>query len=160
MKPSLKTIKTLAVTAAIMTACSVTNAQTKNGLGIGVIVGEPTGISIKKWIDNTHAVDGAIAISPSGDDAFNVHADYLIHSTSSTISPPELKGSAPWYYGLGARIRTRNGDTHFGVRVPVGIDYLFADSPLDFFGEVGPVLDIAPDTALDFNVAIGLRYFF
>lgn len=161
MKSPLKAFKTIAVAAAICASfASTADARTQDGLGVGVIVGEPTGISIKKWTDDTHAIDGAVAISLSNDDSFQLHADYLIHNIESSLNPPELKGSAPWYYGIGGRLRTNDGDTHVGVRVPIGITYLFADSPLDFFAEVAPVLDFAPDVALDLNGAIGLRYYF
>jgi len=37
---------------------------------------------------------------------------------------------------------------------------LFADTPLDIFVEVVPVLDLVPDTDLDFNGAVGIRYIF
>ena len=159
-KRSRKAIRTLAAAAAIFIGCtSASDAAPKQGLGVGIIVGEPTGISLKKWTDDTHAIDGAVAISLSDSDAFQLHADYLIHNFSS-LSTPEMKGATPWYYGLGARLRSRNGDTHFGVRVPLGVNYLFADSPLDFFAEVAPVLDIAPKAALDLNGAIGLRFYF
>jgi hypothetical protein len=158
-KRSRKTIRTLAATAAIILGCSSASyALPKEGIGIGIIAGEPTGISLKSWTDNTHAIDGAIALSLSDSDAFQVHADYLIHNFSS-LNTSEMKGSTPWYYGLGGRLRSRSGDTHFGVRVPVGINYLFADSPFDFFAEVAPVIDIAPKAALDLNGAIGLRFF-
>lgn len=161
MSTPMKAFKTLAAAAAISTAlASTATARTQDGLGLGIIVGEPTGISIKKWIDNKHAIDGAIAISLAEDDSFQLHADYLIHNTESSLNPPELKGSAPWYYGVGGRLRTNDGDTHLGVRVPLGITYLFADAPVDFFAEVAPVLDIAPEVSLGLNGALGLRYYF
>jgi len=161
MKKSVKALKSIAVAAAMCaTFAPNANAGIRDGVGVGLIVGEPTGISIKKWLDNTHAVDGAVALSLANDDSFQIHGDYLFHNLDESLNPPELKGSAPWYYGIGARLRTSNGDTHLGVRVPLGISYLFADSPLDFFAEVAPVLDLAPEVALDLNGAIGLRYYF
>lgn len=161
MRTPLKAFRTIAAAASICALFSSNaDARIQDGIGVGVIVGEPTGFSIKKWTDDTHAIDGAVAISLSNDDSFQLHADYLFHNSESSLNPPELKGSAPWYYGIGGRLRTNDGDTHLGVRVPIGITYLFADSPLDFFAEVAPVLDIAPDFALDLNGAIGLRFYF
>jgi hypothetical protein len=160
MRKSLKAIRSIAAVAAFCTAFAANaDARTQDGLGIGVIVGEPTGLSFKKWTDDTHAFDGALAFSLTNGNNFQVHADYLIHETSSSLNPPELKGSAPWYYGIGARIKADNGDTRFGVRVPVGISYMFADAPLDFFAEIAPIVDIAPDVSLRLNGAIGLRYY-
>jgi len=46
------------------------------------------------------------------------------------------------------------------VRIPVGIDYLFSDAPVDIFLEVVPMLDLIPKTKFQFNAALGARYFF
>jgi hypothetical protein len=159
MKSSLKALKGMAAAAAICALCTTdAGAGVKDGFGLGVIVGEPTGLSVKKWTDDTHAVDAALAFSLTNGNAFQFHADYLIHDTSGSI--PELKGNLPWYYGIGGRIKADNGDTRVGVRVPVGVSYMFADAPLDFFAEVAPVVDIAPYVSLRFNGALGLRYYF
>ena len=53
----------------------------------------------------------------------------------------------------------RNSDDKIGIRIPVGLSYLFANSPLEFFVEVVPLLDLSPDTELDFNGGLGLRYY-
>jgi len=68
----------------------------------------------------------------------------------------------PFYFGVGGRIKIEEGkkEDKIGVRIPVGLDYLFADTPLDIFVEVVPVLDLVPDTDLDFNAAVGIRYLF
>ncbi|NTU69027.1 MAG: hypothetical protein HGB02_09165 [Chlorobiaceae bacterium] len=159
MKTAMKALKSLAAAAAICATftCNA-DAATKDGFGVGVIVGEPTGISFKKWTDDTHAVDAALAFSLTDGNPFQFHADYLIHDTSGSI--PELKGSLPWYYGIGGRVKADNGETRVGVRIPVGISYMFADAPLDFFAEVAPVVDIAPYVSLRLNGALGLRYYF
>ena len=52
-------------------------AHAQDGLGVGVILGEPTGISLKAWTSDKHAVDAAVAWSFSENDSFQFHADYL-----------------------------------------------------------------------------------
>ena len=138
----------------------MTEARGENGLGVGVIVGEPTGISIKKWIGETRAVDAAAAWSFSENESFQFHADYLIHNFS-LIQPKDLdlNGRLPVYFGVGCRIKL-DEDALVGIRIPFGISYLFADAPVDLFVEVVPILDLAPDTDLDINAAIGVRFYF
>lgn len=154
-------IRTLAVTAALFASSTLSEAKAvPSGLGIGIIAGEPSGVSFKNWINNTDAIDAALAVSLTGNNPFQFHADYLIHDTNKAFNPPEMKGSLPWYYGIGGRIRSNNGETSLGIRVPIGMSYLFADAPLDFFAELAPVLDISPRTNLYLNGAIGLRYYF
>ena len=131
------------------------NAQHR-GTGLGIIVGEPTGISFKYWTTSTTAFDAALAWSFIDEGAFHIHADYLLHSFY-LITVPE--GKLPFYYGIGGRLKT-SGDTRFGVRVPVGLDYLFQTAPVDIFLEVVPILDLTPKTDFKINAALGARYFF
>ncbi|MDD2271498.1 MAG: DUF3996 domain-containing protein [Desulfuromonadaceae bacterium] len=154
------------VMAAFLAVASVATAQ--DGIGVGVILGEPTGISIKKWISKDQAIDAAAAWSFSDNDSFQLHADYLIHNFG-VLNTGSLGGKLPLYYGIGGRIKFENSDnrsghdhndTLLGVRVPFGISYLFAKAPVDLFAEIVPVLDIAPDTDFHINGAIGARFYF
>jgi hypothetical protein len=131
------------------------NAQS-SGIGVGLIVGEPTGISGKYWTGNTTAFDAALAWSFVDENAFQIHADYLFHNIRLiTIS----EGKLPFYYGIGARLKTAN-DIKLGVRVPLGLAYLFQNVPIDIFVEVVPILDLIPKTDFQINAALGARYFF
>ena len=42
----------------------------------------------------------------------------------------------------------------------MGIEYLFAEKPMDLFFEVVPIIDVTPRTELNMNAAVGVRYFF
>ena len=67
----------------------------------------------------------------------------------------------PLYFGVGGRLRLRdNRDDDIGVRIPVGLAYMFADAPFDIFVEVVPILDLVPDTDFDLNAALGGRFYF
>jgi len=134
---------------------SAANAQSK-GIGLGLIVGEPTGISFKYWTGSTTAVDAALAWSFIDEGAFHIHGDYIFHNFT-LITIPE--GKLPFYYGIGARIKTAN-DTKLGVRVPLGLAYLFNSAPIDIFLEIVPILDLTPKTDFAINAALGARYYF
>jgi len=152
----------IAIIVLLLAAASV-NARTQDDFGIGVIIGEPTGLSVKYWLDEERAIDGAAAWSYSENDSFQLHGDYLIHN-DELLEANEL----PVYYGIGARLKFKDDDGRgrnengaiFGIRVPLGITYLFDEEPLDLFFELVPVLDLAPDFDLDINAAVGLRYYF
>ncbi len=133
-------------------------------LGLGVMVGEPSGLSAKSWLDKTRAVDLGLAYSLSGDTDLQVHADYLIHNFT-LLADSGIKGRLPFYYGLGGRLRLRegNGDDgkdKLGVRVPLGVSWYPPDTQLDVFLEVVPVVDLLPDTAAGLNAALGVRFWF
>lgn len=128
------------------------------GFGLGVILGEPTGISGKYWVTSNIAVDGAAAWSFAGDDGVQLHADVLYHKFDLFNVKT---GKLPIYFGAGARIKfTIDDDNRFGMRVPVGIDYIFENVPLDIFFELVPIIDFAPSTKFAFNGGVGVRYFF
>ncbi len=132
------------------------NAQ-DNGFGVGIIAGEPTGLSGKLWLGGTNALDMAAAWSFKGDGNLLLQADYVWHSFDLiNIS----SGKLPLYFGIGGRIIFQSNDTNLGVRVPVGLDYMFSGAPVDIFLEVVPILDLTPSTDIDFGGGIGVRYWF
>jgi hypothetical protein len=124
--------------------------------GLGFMIGEPTGISFKKWTGSTTAIDGAVAWSFRGEDSLHLHVDYLVHRFDLI---KVQKGRLPVYFGLGARLNLQDPTT-FGVRIPVGVCYLFEDASLDVFFELVPTFDLAPDTHFEISGAIGIRYYF
>lgn len=135
--------------------CGNILAQDK-GLGLGIILGEPTGISGKKWLGEDRAIDGTVAWSSGDNSGLHLHADYLFHKFD--LIKVE-KGKIPLYYGIGGRIKLGD-DTNVGVRVPVGLEYLFASAPVDIFLELVPRLDLVPDTEFGIDGGLGARYFF
>ena len=126
--------------------------------GLGIIVGEPTGLSGKLFLSDANAIDGAVAWSFSGDNSFHLHGDYLYHNY--TLFDVE-KGKLPLYFGIGARINFReDADDNIGIRIPVGLTYLFDGAPFDVFVEVVPVLELTPDTEFELEGAFGGRFYF
>jgi hypothetical protein len=126
-----------------------------SGFGAGIIIGEPTGISGKYWLSGNGSLNMAVAWSLSND-AFYIHADYARHA----FKPIQVsKGQLPLYYGIGARMVFAN-DFNFGARIPLGINYIFEDAPLDVFAEIVPTLSLIPDTDFDLGGGIGVRFFF
>ena len=149
----------------LLTVAANSNAQInkEENFGLGLILGEPTGFSFKYWVNKEYAVDGGLAWSFVGNDGFQIHSDYLFHNY-------RLNNSEQWpaYYGIGALLefekdegRRHDGDTIFGLRIPFGMSYLFEnDEPYEFFIELAPVLELAPDIDIGVNAAIGLRFYF
>jgi hypothetical protein len=46
---------------------------------IGIIIGEPTGLSAKFWTGGRTAADFGVAWSFSGSGSIHLHSDYLLH---------------------------------------------------------------------------------
>jgi hypothetical protein len=128
----------------------------RNGWGIGVILGEPTGISFKFWNSSNTAIDAAAAWSFKKEEKLHLHMDYLFHNFKLFKA---RHGKLPLYYGIGCRVKFEE-ETRVGVRFPVGICYILRETPIDIFFEIAPLLDLTPETDFNFNASIGVRYFF
>lgn len=156
MKESRKTVKMfMCFILTAMLSLSIAKAQGQ-GFGLGVILGEPSGLSGKLWIGEETAIDGALAWSFGSNSNLLLHADYLFHNFDLF---DVQEGELPLYYGLGGRIKLAD-EINASVRIPVGIDYIFANAPLDIFFEVVLMLDLVPSTEFNLNGGIGVRYFF
>ena len=120
-------------------------------IGIGVILGEPTGLSLR--IGNFPI----LGIAWSLDNYFHFHMDWWIYSG-------KLAGPLDWYFGIGGKLSVfdankQGGAIGLGIRVPFGIDW-FIIKPLEFFAEIVPGLALVPATGFDIDGAIGLRFHF
>lgn len=131
------------------------SAQDKN-FGLGIILGEPTGLSFKNWLSGETAIDVAAAWSFERRGSLHFHGDYLIHNFDLL---KVKKGKLPVYYGVGGRIRAEE-KSRLGVRIPVGVSYIFENVPLDIFIEIASIMDLAPKTEFWATAFVGIRYYF
>ncbi|MEJ2553235.1 MAG: hypothetical protein P8164_10955 [Gammaproteobacteria bacterium] len=153
MKRMLKSLWVLST----MLWAVVASAKGEN-LGVGLMVGAPTGLSLKAWQDSIHAIDVGLGWTAEHNESFHLHADYLFHDFS--VFKPGT-GRMPLYYGMGGTISRKSGDnTHVGIRVPFGISYFVAKSPLEIFGELAPRADLSPSSHFTVDAALGIRFYF
>ncbi|MCB0722646.1 MAG: DUF3996 domain-containing protein [Ignavibacteriae bacterium] len=153
--------KIIFATLFILLASTLSFGQT-NSFGVGIIVGEPTGLSMKLRLSENTAIDGALGWSFEDKGSLHIHGDFLLHDYS-LIHVDE--GRLPIYYGIGGRIKLKNenkgnDDDRIGVRVPVGLAYEFSSRKADIFLEIVPILDLTPESQVSFNAALGARYYF
>lgn len=150
----------LAFLALLFVSVSSVQAQpkgTEGDKGLGIIIGDPTGVSFKAWLNSKHAFDLALAWTVERNDALHIHGSYLYHN-NDFFNPN--RGRMPLYYGIGGRVKSNSNRTTVGVRIPFGFEYLFQGAPLGLFLEVAPILDLTPNTELDINSGIGVRFYF
>ena len=126
------------------------------GFGLGVILGEPTGINFKHWTGGNTALVGAAAWAFGREDSFHLHLDWTFHNFRLIKAERHV---LPFYYGFGFRYKDEYKN-RFGIRFPLGIIYMFDDAPVDIFLEIVPIFDLAPKTEVSFNGGIGARYYF
>jgi hypothetical protein len=146
----------LSVIVSLFIISNITFAQQK-GFGLGVVLGEPTGISAKYWLTPGTALDFGLGYSfTSSKSLFDFYVDYVFHNSDMINSTENFVV----YYGPGARLKINESTSRLGVRGVIGILWLPRGTNFDVFVEIAPILDIIPATKFDFSGGIGGRYFF
>jgi hypothetical protein len=142
---------------------------TSKFVGLGVIGGDPNGLSGKFYLrGRTHALDFALAYrlwGPNGS-AYYAHSTYLIHPNEYR----ELDGVVlGWHMGVGgyvglSTVDLGNGQTAsamgIGVRAPIGVDFDLEAFPLQFFIDVAVNVGLVPSTYATAEGNLGMRYYF
>jgi len=138
----------------------------KGTLGVGIIVGEPTGICAKIYLSQDRALQVA-AGSAFISNGLQLHADYVFHPW---ILQDRDSFVLPVYLGPGFRVIDysggSNGSSHFaaGLRGVIGLLFDFKSVPLDAFIEIAGIVEYdfksgnGAGAALNFGG--GMRYYF
>ncbi|MEZ4368439.1 MAG: hypothetical protein R2939_19495 [Kofleriaceae bacterium] len=176
--PSSSVVLACALVLGILGASAVASArpaprrgekfEANKTFGLGLMLGAPTGLSGKYFLDGDRALDfgvGAIRYYRKRD-GLHLHLDYLFHPVTLVKTEPFW---LPLYLGVGGRVFDFDDDVDddglaLGVRAPIGIAFDFNNVPLDAFFELAVVVDFFVDyrdrVNADLNGAIGLRYYF
>lgn len=142
-----------------------TSRMDKGTIGIGLILGEPTGISAKLYLKDDQAIQAAAGSAFIGG-GLQVHADYVFHPF---ILQQRESFVLPVYFGPGVRvIDYSNGrDSNYlalGLRGVAGLLFDFKSVPLDAFIEVAGVLEYrfadGKGGGIALNAGAGVRYYF
>jgi len=124
------------------------------GLGIGVEFGYETGLSLKTWLDRTNALqfDGTWSLGYG----FGVGASYLIHNFDIITGVEGVK--IPLYFGIKGWASLWDNAVAVGIQVPLGIDFIFKEAPIDVFVELDPGIVVVPGIYQGFGGGVGIRY--
>ncbi len=139
--------------ALVALAPATTPAQGR--FGLGAIVGEPTGFSLKYWLDGRNSIDGIIGVNMGRRGGLALVGDWAHHWADLT---PVSRGR--FLLGLGAGMFIGVGhDLGVGVRVKGLADYMFAPAPVNIFLEIAPTIEIT-DPGIGAQAGLGVRWFF
>lgn len=140
-----------------------------DNFGFGIILGEPTGLTLKYYTERYEAF--AFSLGPSYFGSPRLGADYIwhFHAFESQLvhlyAGPGLvlgfgEGEGFWYKERGDRFFVRSSsDLGLGVRGVFGINFLLKSAPLEFFGELGVLVGFAPEFGSAVDAAIGMRFY-
>lgn len=123
----------------------------KHPWGVGLMLGDLSGLSTKYWIDDQTAWDAALGVQAGA--GVGLHVDYLFH-----LRPFEKAPQAPLFLGAGFFAGAWKSSLGFGVRGVTGLAYHFP-APFDVFMELSPRLGFTPNFNFGMSFSIGARYY-
>ena len=137
-------------------ASGTVKPQGQKRIGVGLLLGSPTGLSLLYPLQNRWQLQGAYAVQ-GGDKGYTYfHIDSVIpfYAVSGISS-----GKVPVYYGVGLGHQTGD-DGGTALRLPVGVRYLPKGYRYGAFLELGPSMRFSPDTQMGFFAGAGLHFYF
>ncbi|MCO4746181.1 MAG: hypothetical protein KC912_15395 [Proteobacteria bacterium] len=153
-------------------AIATTEIGTAYDIGIGVSLGNPTGLSGKFYLGSRKtALETTVGTETWGPGygGLYVHATYLWHPGTVLY---DMDFELAWHIGVGAFASTFGKDpgTRFdnwsdsrlslGPRAVVGLDLDMTRIPLQVYGDVGLNFLVLPRPWPGLHTAVGVRYYF
>lgn len=139
--------------------------------GFGIVLGEPTGLTVKYWTANLNALNFTLG-GRSYFGSPRVGVDYLWHFYAFDTRIVNLyagpgfaigfgEGDGFWYEDKKGRffVRGDNDDPGIGIRGVFGLNVVPRNTPLEFFIEFGVLVGLAPDVGSAADFALGMRFY-
>lgn len=148
----------IAVVFGLLAAARPTPARADFGLGL--FLGEPTGIDLKIGLGNRSGLDLLFGVTSFRDGRANYgHLTYL-------VTPLVADGDAvivPLRVGVGGALFGDGDNLNVAIRAPLEIGLRFRRTPLEIYGEIALALvfvNPANDLVLDGQGGVGIRFYF
>ncbi len=136
----------------LIMAALMGSAPLSGGVGLGFEIGDPTAFNVKIW--QGRGLSPVIAAGVEGPH-WHLHGDFLWHYPIETQSLNTL-----FFIGPGIKAEeVSGGGACFGPRMPMGMEIVLREIPLDFFGEIAPSLEFYnSDMGFEMEFGFGLRF--
>ena len=132
-------------------------APARADFGLGLFLGEPTGLDLKIGLGNRSALDIVLGFTTFSDGRGGYgHLTYL-------VTPLVAQGDAvtvPLRVGIGGAVFGPSDDLHVEVRAPFEIGLRLRRTPLEFYGEITLALVFVDPVDLDVQGGLGFRVYF
>lgn len=145
---------------AMLVLLAMSSTARAEAIGLGLFLGEPSGLDIKVGLSAKSSIDIVIGQSSFRDNRTDyLHITYL-------LTPFVARGRSvlvPFRIGIGAAaIGVVDDNAHAAVRVPLEIGFRFRRTPLEIYGEVAIKGVFVEEDFITFDVdgGIGIRFYF
>jgi hypothetical protein len=172
MKKMILSVALLALTSGLAAAAP----KAGSSLGLGFVLGNPSGLSAKLPAGPGNAFQFILAYDNAGNGWNNrgwangncdnnnndcngrlyLGGDYVWYNYNAI---PVSQGRLPFYYGPGLWTSVSDNSS-VGIRFVLGLEYQFATAPFDIFLEIAPGIRVIPNTSGYVSSGLGGRFFF
>ncbi|TFG82598.1 MAG: hypothetical protein E4H20_07315 [Spirochaetales bacterium] len=128
--------------------------------GVGVFLGQPTGLTVGLDLSPTNWLDFKAAwnfADPKGGFSIILQGNYDLAFPGALII--EGEDIVP-FVGIGAEAAISDNLVEIGFHLPFGLDYRFRKAPIELFLEAGLGLYLFPATKFSGSGGLGIRYRF
>jgi hypothetical protein len=159
----------LIVYAVIFISSSYAQSPEGKNFGFGLMVGDPTGLTIKFWTQRSSAI--VIDVGGSYFGSPRIGIDYLWHFNAFRSNVTKLyagfggalgigEGKGLYYSNNEGRFyfRTHNG-LGTGARGVIGVNFIPQSAPLEIFLELGMLVGLTPSFGSAFDSGLGIRFY-
>lgn len=165
-------MKQILLTLVFLLSINISIAQSPKGksTGVGVVLSDPTGATLKYWTGNTEAYNFYIGNSYFGE--LTLGADYMQHYNAFNSSMFNVHLAGGVLVGLGngnsGWIRKGNKDKFYyrddrdfgiGLRGMLGVNFVPRNSPFEFTFQIGPFVGLSPVVGMDFMSDFSIRFY-
>ena len=163
MAKEIRRIARFAIVVLVLSDAGSSSAEEGHWLGVGLLLGEPSGLSAKFFTTQETGFQIHVAYSIPNE-SYYVTVDYLFDVLP--ILDDGYEFLLAWYLGLGISVGEQvfhQGElprTFVGARAPIGLRMLFEGVSLELYAEAGPGVIVTPTIEFDLSGGIGVRYCF
>ena len=129
----------------------------KGEFGMGIILGNPSSLSVKLWTGKVTAIDASIGYRYGSANHLYLNTDFLFHLWDFQ----KEEGMIKVYFGAGAGLGFIS-DLSIGVRLPGGAALYLDNIPIELFAELVPTFQLFGEGDFRFMMEgyIGARWYF
>ena len=123
------------------------------GFGIGIVLGEINGLSIKNWVSRNNALqfDATWNLNYG---SMGLGVAYLIHNFEFIEAD---NNKFPIYFGIKGWAAFAS-QVQAGIQVPLGIAWIPRRAPIDVFIQFEPGISVIPEVKFAPGGGIGIRF--
>lgn len=149
---------------AFLTLFLLSNVGQAATVGVGAVLGSPTGFSLNLFTQANQSVQTVAAWDLGDDD----DEEFLLFSHYTWRRHDFSDKAAAWFYGVGGRIQFLDDNDHkhnpdhddFRLGPSATVGMLYAFNPVEVFVKANGTVNIVEETDFDGDLMIGAHYNF